>query len=136
MGLIGAVAALPAHGQTLGLAPSHDVSVWRVVAALLFCCALGAAGAFALKFRLRNGAPVARGKARLDWRQLVGDLRIGARTGGNEVGRLKLVETVRLGYQVEVNLLECDGKSIVIVASPHGAFVAGQDAPEKAGNPS
>jgi len=127
---------MPACAQTLGLAPSHDVSLWRVVGALLFCCALGAAGAFALKYRMRNAAPVARGKARFDWRQLAGDLRLGARPAAQEPGRLQVVETVRLGYQVEVNLLECDGKGIVIVTSPHGAFVANPDAPDKTGKPS
>jgi hypothetical protein len=134
--LAAGMAAMPAYAQTLGLAPSHEVPMWRVVGALLFCCALGAAGAFALKYRMRNAAPMARGTARFDWRQLAGDLRLGPRPAAQDPGRLKVVETVRLGYQVEVNLLECDGKSIVIVASPHGAFVAGQDAPDKAGTPS
>jgi len=131
------VCALPAHSQTLGLAPSHDVSLWRVVSALLFCCALGAAGAFALKVRMRN-RPMAQGKVSLDWRQLVGNLRLGARAAGEGTGRLKVVETVRLGYQVEVSLLECDGKAMVIVTSPHGAFVADPEAPvpDKTGSPS
>lgn len=129
-------AAFPACAQTLGLAPNHDVSPWRVVGALLFCCALGAAGAFALKFRMRRAAPVARGGAKLDWRRLVGDFRLGTRAAEDGTGRLKVVETVRLGYQVEVNLLECDGKGIVIVTSPHGAFVANPDGPDKTGGPS
>ncbi len=128
-------AALPAQAQTLGLAPSHDVSPWRVVGALLFCCALGAAGAFALRFRMRTKAS-APTRAAPDWRQLVANFRFGAQPAAEAAGRLKLVETVRLGYQVEVNLMECDGKTLVIVTSPHGAFVADPDAAGKSGSPS
>lgn len=127
--------ALPVQAQTLGLAPSHEVSPWRVVGALLFCCVLGAAGAFALRFRTRGKAAIATGRAMPNWRQLVADFRIGIKPAAEGAGRLRLVETIRLGYQVEVNLMECDGKTLVIVTSPHGAFVADPNAPVQAGSP-
>lgn len=133
--LAGCAVALPVHAQTLGLAPSHDVSPWRIVGALLFCCALGAAGAFALRYRLR-GKTAAPARTAPDWRQLIASLGVGAKPAAEGGGRLRLVETVRLGYQVEVNLMECDGKTMVIVASPHGAFVADSNAPDKSGSPS
>jgi hypothetical protein len=97
---------------------------------------LGAAGAFALRFRMRAKAPPVPARAVPDWRQLVAGLGIGTRPAAETAGRLKLVETIRLGYQVEVNLMECDGKPLVIVVSPHGAFVADPDAPGKSGSPS
>jgi len=131
--MIGALAA-PVHAQTLGLAPSHEVSLWRVVGALVFCLILGAAGAFALRFRMRAKASVAPARTVADWRQLVAGLGIGARPAAETAGRLKLVETVRLGYQVEVNLVECDGKPLVIVVSPHGAVITDPDAPGKSGS--
>ncbi|WP_443751381.1 hypothetical protein [Asticcacaulis solisilvae] len=134
--LAGGAMALPARAQTLGLAPSHDVSPWRIVGALLFCCALGAAGAFALRYRMRTGAGPAPARTAPDWRRLVANFRFAALPAAEAPGRLKLVETVRLGYQVEVNLMECDGKTLVIVTSPHGAFVADPDAPGKSGIPS
>lgn len=140
--LAAGLAGLPARAQTLGLAPAHDISPWRVVGALLFCCVLGAAGALALRYRLRGtasrprAAARGRGLAAVDWRQAMAGFALKTRTATKEVGRLQVVETVRLGYQVEVNLLECDGKSLVIVTSPQGAFVANPDAPGGTGAPS
>jgi len=129
-------AAMPARAQTLGLAPNHDISLWRVVGALVLCCLLGFAGALALRFRTRGKALPVRRLNPADWRQLLAGF--GARTNATEEGaeRLRLVGTVRLGYQVEVNLLECDGKTLVIVASPQGAFVAAPEATAAARNDS
>jgi len=134
--LFACAASLPAQAQTLGLAPSHEVSPWRIVGALLFCCVLGLAAALALRFRMRGKAMPTQGLKAVNWRQFMADFGVGTKTSSAGAGRLRLIETARLGYQVEVNLLECDGKSIVVVTSPHGAFVANPDAPDRAGNPS
>ena len=134
--LLVAVAATPACAQKLGLAPAHEVSPWRIVGALLFCCVLGIAGAFALQFRLRGKAPKLQGMKPANWRALLAGFGTAGRSTGAGAGRLRVIETVRLGYQVEVNLLECDGKGIVIVTSPHGAFVANPTAPDAPGSAS
>ncbi len=134
--LCASAASLPAHAQTLGLAPSHEVSPWRILGALVFCCVLGLAAALALRFRMRGKAAPTQGLKATNWRQFMADFGLGTKTSSAGAGRLRVIETVRLGYQVEVNLLECDGKGIVIVTSPHGAFVANPDAPDRAGNPS
>jgi len=129
-------AGWPAHAQTLGLAPTHEVSPWRVVGALVFCCALGGAGALALRYRLRRGSmpsQVARG---VNWRTFVSNFAVRPKAIESEARRLRLVETVRLGFNVEVNLLDCDGKSLVVVTSPHGALVAHPDAAAKTGEAS
>jgi len=129
-------ASLPVHAQTLGLAPVHEVSPWRVIGALLFCCVLGAAGAFALWYRTRGQALVGRNAKPVTWRNLIANFGAKTKVDDEGAGRLRLVGTVRLGYQVDVNLLDCDGKSVVIVTSPHGAFVADPDAPHGVGRPS
>lgn len=128
--------AMPLRAQTLGLAPTHDVSLWRVIGALLFCCLLGAAGALALRYRTRGSASGGRTGTTANWRQLVANFSIRTKPADEGASRLQLIRTVRLGYQVDVNLLECDGKTIVIVASPHGAFVANADAPRETGGAS
>lgn len=130
--------AWPVHAQTLGLAPDHDISPWRIVGALLFCCVLGALGALALRYRLYGKIPIA-GKTKANanpWPQLIAGLSLRTKPASTGTERLKLVETVRLGYQVEVNLLDCDGRSLVVVTSPHGAFIANPDAPDGIGKPS
>lgn len=126
----------PAQAQTLGLAPSHDISPWRVIGALVFCCVLGGAGALALRYRLQRGRVPARATPAADWRALFSGF--GARAKASEPGtqRLQLVETVRLGFNVEVNLLDCDGKSLVVITSPQGPLIANPEAPARAKEPS
>jgi hypothetical protein len=131
--LCASIGAVPAYAQNLGLAPNHNISPWRIVGALLFCLVLGIAGAFALQFRLRGKAINIRSIKTTNWRALLAGLGTGRQPVDCGAQRLRLVETVRLGYQVEVNLLECDGKGIVVVTSPHGAFIANPDAPDTTG---
>lgn len=127
------VTAGPAFAQSLGLAHDPEISLWRVVGALVFCCVLGAGGALALKYRLQGAKPSPRS---FDPRVL-GKLFIGmGRKSADAEGapaRLKVIETVRLSYQVDVSLLECDGERLVIVTTPQGAFIANGDAPTKTG---
>lgn len=115
-------AATPAAAQALGQAHEPEISLWRVVGAVVFCCLLGAAGALALKYRMRGRAAPARGFDGKALRQLVAGITFRP-TAGDTSTRLKVVETVQLGCQVDVSLLDCDGAAVMIVTSPHGAFV-------------
>lgn len=99
-GLAVLASAGPALAQNLGQAASPDVPVWRVLGALVLCLLLAVGAAFALKTRLRGTAPL---------------FSVAAQR------RLQLVETVRLSHQVDVCLLTCDGREIIVAASPHGA---------------
>ncbi len=138
-GLAGAILVVwttagPALAQSLGLAHDPDISLWRVAGALLFCCLLGAGGALALKYRLQGKKIPQRSfdtGALGQWLARIG------RTSPEPDGspeRLKVIATVRLSYQVDVSLLECDGTPLVIVTSPHGAFIANSNAPTKSGD--
>lgn len=132
-----AAASLPACAQTLGQAAGPEISWWRIIGAFLFCCLLGIAGAFALKYRMRRqgvaGKPVA-----FDPRVLSGlfEMFQGKADKGEGEARLKVLSTVRLSYQVDVSLLECDGKTVMIVTSPQGAFVINPDGSTTRGTPS
>ncbi len=132
-----AVTSLPVYAQTLGQAGSPEISWWRIIGAFLFCCLLGVAGAFALRYRMRRqgvaGKPVA-----FDPRVLTGLFEIfqGKADKGEGEARLKVLSTVRLSYQVDVSLLECDGKTVMIVTSPQGAFVVNPDGSSTPGTPS
>lgn len=100
-------AAGPACAQTLGQAAGPDVSWWRVLAALLLCLALGVGGAYALRARMGVGtAP------QVLWR-----------LGSAPAKRLRIIETVRVGQQVEVCLIACDGREHLIAVSPHAIEV-------------
>ena len=126
------LAGRPAQAQTLGLAHGPEISWWRVVAALVFCCLLGGAGALALRYRLRGRKPDIRLFNAESWRHLIAGLGIKSKATDEAPSRLKLLQTVHLSYQVDVSLLECDGAIVMIATSPHGAFVVNRDAPVKA----
>lgn len=101
-GLILASLSAAAFAQKLGQGGSTDISIWRVLGALLLCLALAVGGALALKKRLRPGASI-----------LSGDRR-----------RLEFVESLRLSHQVDLCLVRCDGREFMIATSPHGADFA------------
>jgi len=122
-----------ASAQTLGLASSPEVSWWRVVGALVFCCLLGGAGALALRYRLQGQKAHVRTFDAKTLSQLFTGLNFRRLPADGAPARLRLIETVRLSYQVDVSLLECDGVGVMIVTSPHGAFVVDRDAPAKTG---
>jgi hypothetical protein len=91
-----------AFAQHLGHAQDADIAPWRVAIALIVCLALALAGAFALRWRLRAGpamfaTPVER--------------------------QLRLVETLRLSHQIDICLLECDGRRVLVATTAQGALV-------------
>jgi flagellar biogenesis protein FliO len=108
-------AGFPAFAQKLGQAASTDIAWWRVASALVLCLVLAVCAAFALRTRLRGAAPVFGPKDR----------------------RLLLVESLRLSHQVDVCLLECDGRRFLVSVSPQGAAILASDlaAPATPGQP-
>jgi len=118
--------------QTLGQAPHHEISAWRVLLALLTCCVLGFAGALALRYRLKTGghqpASVAGASAMASLAQI---FRLKPKAETNANSRLQLLETVNLSHQVDVSLLSCDGATVLMVTSAQGAFVINPDSLQK-----
>lgn len=100
-----------ASAQTLGQAPSDAVSFWRVTGALLLCIALGIAAIFVL--RSRSGATLARPSLPSFVRK---------------DRRLQLIEILRLNQHVDLCLVACDGKPMLLAASSHGVEVLPLDA--------
>ena len=92
-----------ASAQTLGQAPDDGVSFWRVAGALLVCLALGV-GAILL-LRARGGA----GPARPLFASLV-----------HKERRLQLVEALRLNQHVDLCMVSCDGRILLLAASAQG----------------
>lgn len=94
-------ASTAAHGQLLGKGDDSGISLWRLIAALLLCLALAVAGAFALKARLGAGfslpGPIARRR------------------------RMQLVETMRLPNQVNLCIVMCDDRELLVATSARGA---------------
>lgn len=90
--------ATPAAAQRLGQAAGTDISIWRVILALLFCLALGGAAIFVLRRRFRGVRPLAFGRDR----------------------RLQLIENIRLSHQVDLCIVSRDGHEYLIAASPQG----------------
>jgi flagellar biogenesis protein FliO len=94
--------SLPASAQTLGLAQEDAVSPWRVVSVLLLGVALAVTAAFMLRKRV-TGQDGAGG-----W--LI-------RRPGTGSRRLRLVERLRIGQQVDLYIVVCDGQELLIATS-------------------
>jgi flagellar biogenesis protein FliO len=93
--------------QTLGRGAEDDISVWRIVGAFLVCVLLAGAGALVLRHRL--------GYAQLP------------RILGNQTRRLRIVESLKLGRQITLSIVQCDGRELLLLTSETGAQVV-QDA--------
>jgi flagellar biogenesis protein FliO len=91
-------AATPAASQRLGQGAGTDISIWRVILALLFCLALGGAAIYVLRRRFRGVRPLAFGRER----------------------RLELHENMRLSHQVDLCIVSRDGHEYLIATSPQG----------------
>jgi len=108
LALAGIWLAGPAAAQTLANGASPDIPWWRVLGALAFCVALAVGAAFALRARLGGRLPA-----------LV----------ANRPRRLELVETLRLSHQVDICLVRCDARDLIVAATPQGAFLISPGAP-------
>ena len=107
VGMLALVAvAGQASAQTLGQAPDDGVSFWRVAGALLFCIALGIGAILVL--RARGGA--------LPTRPVFASL-------VHKDRRLQLIEALRLNQHVDLCMVSCDGKVMLLAASAHGVDV-------------
>ncbi len=95
------LSAAPACAQTLGRGADDGISSWRVALVTLLCLALAVFAAFALKARL-GGLPAFFAGARPD-------------------RRMRLVETLRLGHQIDLCIVACDGREVLVAASARGA---------------
>jgi flagellar biogenesis protein FliO len=107
-----ALATTPAAAQRLGQGTGTDISIWRVILALLFCLVLGGAAIFVLRRRFRGVRPRAFGRDR----------------------RLQLIENIRLSHQVDLCIVSRDGHEYLIAASPQGTTLV-DSGPFDAGTP-
>ncbi|HEY0959831.1 MAG TPA: hypothetical protein VGE05_11260 [Novosphingobium sp.] len=98
--------ASQASAQTLGQASEDGVSFWRVAGALLFCLILGIGAILIL--RARNGA--------LPTHPLLTSLVPKNR-------RLQLIEVLRLNQHVDLCMVSCDGKTMLLATSSRGVDI-------------
>jgi hypothetical protein len=96
--------ASPALAQVIGKGGDDGISLWRVVAAFLFCCLLAACAAILLKKRFGGGASL-------------------LRLPFSQDRRLQLVESLRLSHQVDLCLVRCDGDELLVAASAAGVVL-------------
>lgn len=97
---------VPAFAQRLGQGNDDGVAWWRVVAALILCLALAAAAAVVIKIRLHGRLPSPRSFL---WGTMQQDR------------RLKLIETLKVSEHIDVCIIACDGKELLVAASQQRA---------------
>ena len=95
-------AASPACAQLAG-ASDDGVSLWRVAGALLLCFALALAGALALRVRFGRGPFFA--------------------TLGGGSKRLQLRESLRITPQIQISIVACDDREMLIATSATGTHL-------------
>jgi flagellar protein FliO/FliZ len=114
-----AFAAPSALAQTLGGASDDDISLWRVGGALLLCMVIAVAAAFVLRARMGGG-------------ELLSFV-------SKRQGRLRLVETLRLGQRSSLLIVACDGKEMLLLSNEQASQVirdlTTQEELAKAGRP-
>lgn len=89
-----------AVAEHLGQGVDEGTSLWRVAGALLVCVAVAIVAALLLKRRMGGGASLFRpGTSR----------------------RMQMVECLRMGSQVSVCIVACDGEELLMSVSPQGA---------------
>lgn len=96
-----ALLSRPVIAQTLGHGIDDGISPWRVAGALLLCVVLAVAGAVILKYRM-------------GYRRV---LPFGAKASR----RLRLVESLRFSHQIDLCIVDCDGRELLVLASAQGA---------------
>jgi flagellar biogenesis protein FliO len=96
--------------QTLSRGAEDDISVWRIVGAFLLCILLAGAGALVLRHRL--------GYAQLP------------RVLGSQARLLRIIESLKLGRQITLSIVQCDERELLLLTSETGAQVV-QNAPTR-----
>ena len=104
-----AFAATPTQAQQLSGGGNVEISIIRILAALLIC--LAAAVALALAIRSRGG------KAPINWRRF---------SSLSTSGRIRLIESQRLSLNAELCLVQCDGIEYLVISGPSGLHVINQ----------
>ena len=97
------VCASPVLAQTLGGAQAPDISMVRVVVALVACISIAAIAALAIRFKMTG---------RLDLPNL----------GSGSARRLVLVERLRLSAQHDLCLIAFEEREFIVSVSPAGIF--------------
>jgi len=97
----------PLHAQRLGQGPDNDISILRVILALILCLALATAAAFVLRARMGHAPALFRSK-------------LGSR-------RLELQASLRLPNQVDLSIVRCDGKELLVATSAQGLMIVKED---------
>jgi len=106
--LVALCAPHAALAQKLGQGGDDGISLWRVMAALLLCLALAVAGALALKARSGGAA----------W-----PLRFILPRAGRQARRMQIVESMRLSHQVDLYIVTCDNRDLLIAVNSQGAQI-------------
>lgn len=113
--LIAIAGLLAAAGLTAALSDDHASSagppMWRVLAALGLCIALAVAGAWALKVRLAKGDSLPMQPGMSLSKLLMPTIPVVAKQGG---GAIEVLQTVKLGSQLELSLLSIEGQRYLI----------------------
>lgn len=102
------ISSYHATAQTLGQGEATGISLWRVVGALLLCVLVAFLGGLALQWKMT-------GRIGLSNLQRMGRYRSSR--------RLRLIETMRLNQHVDLCLVYCDGRELLIAASGEGAQI-------------
>jgi hypothetical protein len=102
-GMATALASQAALADRLGQAPDDGPSIWRVAGAFSLCALFAFAGALVLRSRGGLGA--------LSWLRPA------------TARRLTLVESVRLTPQVQLCIVVCDGREMLLTTAPTGAIL-------------
>jgi flagellar biogenesis protein FliO len=89
-----------AFAQHLGQGMEDGTPLWRVIAALLACVAVAIIAALVMKRRMGGGAALFRAR-------------------GSQ--RLQIVECLRVGSQVSLCIVACDGEELLMSVSQQGA---------------
>ncbi len=112
----------PGVAQSLGGASgAGEVSVGRMIAALLFCLVLAVCAAVAL--RVRRDPGVLRRPNGLTglFAEMAGRMALRA----SEPSRAQVLQVLRASPQTEISLIRCDQIDYLIVSTPGGARVIG-----------
>jgi len=90
------------YAAPLGRVGGDDIAWWRIAAALFLCLLLAVAAAFALRSRIGGSL----GPHRFAWIRAAQPQR-----------RLELIESLRIKPQVDLVIVRCDGRELLLSAS-------------------
>ena len=107
-----ALASAPAQAGRLGGGSAPDISIIRILAALVLCALV--ALAVILIIRVRSGRPIS-----LSWQQW-------PKFGGIAAARLEIIESRRISAHADVCLVRCDGRDYLLACGPGGIIVVDQ----------